>query len=527
MKRWSVSTAIRRLDPRNACLRYWLSVAALFVISVTTLFAVFNAFRNNGDGSHNGEHFAARVTFVQDAVFGEQSAAKRYGDTLNRGQRVELESGAVQLTLVSGVRVALEGPASFEVTDAMNTKLEAGKLLARVPSESVGFKVKTPSAVVVDRGTEFGVLVAEDGSRTEVQVNEGAVDAALAVSHQQDQPRRLVAGKALRVERDANSSGDDRFVVTERPPNQATFAALADVLSPKPVKVFLLVGESNMQGKGSAEHLEELVKAEPDKYGHLMKDGDWVRRDDVWIYFSSTSAPAYGSRSPNGRLTVGFTYPPGKVGPELGFGHVVGDAIDEPVLLLKTCWGTQSLAVDFRPPSAGKWDREFNRDDGKRYKPGTTGWAYKAIFLQKQGVLDDFDATFPEFAGRGHEIAGLVWFQGWNDLNAKRRAEYEDNLVAFIKDIRKHLEAPNLPIVIGVVGHGGDKPSNAGKELRQAQSAPAEMEEFKGTVAAVPTAPYWDDTVKYGGGVHYNGSARFYYSAGEEFGQAMLELLKE
>ena len=140
--------------------------------------------------------------------------------------------------------------------------------------------------------------------------------------------------------------------------------------------------------------------------------------------------------------------------------------------------------------------------------------------------LDDLDKTFPEFAGRKYEIAGLVWFQGWNDLiNGKRTAEYQENMVAFIKDIRKHLEVPNLPIVIGVAGHGGDA-NEKHEKFRDAQSAPAEMEEFKGTVAAVPTAPYWDDSVKHDGGYHYNGSARFYYNAGEAFGKAMLELIE-
>ncbi len=301
-------------------------------------------------------------------------------------------------------------------------------------------------------------------------------------------------------------------------------AAIARSEDKKPVKVFLLVGQSNMQGKGSVKHLEELVKAEPDKFGHLMKDGKWVKRDDVSIYFAAMKSKDLPQSGP---LTIGYTYPPGRMGPELGFGKVVGDAIDEPVILVKAAWGGQSLAVDFNPPSRGKWDRDFNRDDGIKYKPGTVGWAYKEIFNIMHVTMDDLDAKFPEFAGRKYEIAGLVWFQGWNDLiNGKRTAEYEENMVAFIKDIRKHLEVPDLPIVIGVAGHGGDA-NEKHKKFRHAQSAPAEMEEFKGSVAAVPTAPYWDDSVKHDGGYHYNGSAKFYYNAGEAFGEAMLELLKE
>lgn len=294
----------------------------------------------------------------------------------------------------------------------------------------------------------------------------------------------------------------------------------------KPVKVFLLVGQSNMQGKGSADHLKELVKAEPEKYGHLMKGDEWAERDDVWIHFSSAGAERFGHPA-NGKLKMGFTYPPRKVGPELGFGKVVGDAIDEPIVLLKACWGGQSLAVDFRPPSAGQWDREFNRDDGKSYKPATTGWAYKQIFNEMHKVLDDIGETFPELEGRKVEIVGLVWFQGWNDLiNAKRSAEYEQNLVLFIRDIRKHLEAPDLPIVIGAAGHGGEATKESAKKFRAAQAAPAKMEEFKGTVAAVQTAPFWDPEKHGDGGYHYNGSARFFYSAGEAFGEAMLKLLQ-
>lgn len=290
------------------------------------------------------------------------------------------------------------------------------------------------------------------------------------------------------------------------------------------VKVFLLVGQSNMQGKGSTKHLEELVKAEPEKYGYTMKDDKWAQRDDVWIFFSSMTSRKLPT---SGRLTVGYTYPPGRLGPELGFGKVVGDAIEEPVILLKACWGGQSLAIDFRSPSAGKWERPFKPDDGVKWKPATMGWAYKQIFNEKHLALDDFSKTFPELTGREYEIAGLVWFQGWNDLiNGGRRKEYASNLAHFIRDLRKDLKVPNMPFVIGVMGNGGKDAKGGQVEMRQAQSSVAEMPEFKGTVAAVPTAPFWDPISHGQAGYHYNGSASFYMQAGEAFGKAMLDLLK-
>src|SRR5262249_1794758 len=166
-------------------------------------------------------------------------------------------------------------------------------------------------------------------------------------------------------------------------------------------------------------------------------------------------------------------------------------------------------------------------DDDVMWKPGTVGWAYKQIFNEKHHCLDRLGEHFPELAGREYEIAGLVWLQGWNDLiDANRRKEYASNLACFIRDIRKDLGVPILPVVVGVVGHNGDKPDAAGKEMRAAQKSVAEMPEFKGTVVAVQTAPYWDPTTKYDGGYHYNGSARYFYSAGEAMGRAMLDLLK-
>jgi hypothetical protein len=299
--------------------------------------------------------------------------------------------------------------------------------------------------------------------------------------------------------------------------NTAVVFAADKEAAKKPVKVFLLVGQSNMQGKGSAAHLKELVKSQPEKYGHLMKDGKWIKRDDVWASFHA------GPASP---LTVGTTTRPlGRVGPEIGFGKVVGDAIDEPVMLLKVAWGGQSLAVDFNPPSRGKWgERKFKYQGGETWKPGSIGWAYQMVFIEMHLAIENTKKAFPDLADREFEIAGIVWFQGWNDqINGGFRAEYKDNLVAYIKSMRKHLGKPKLPFVIGVVGHNG-KPN---EEMRVAQTAPAEMEEFKGNVAAVPTAPYWDPKPHGDGGYHYNGSASFFYDVGTAFGEAMLKMLKK
>src|SRR3982750_3201802 len=110
----------------------------------------------------------------------------------------------------------------------------------------------------------------------------------------------------------------------------AMSTANAAAAAAKPVKVFILAGQSNMEGKAKLSLLEYQVKqpATRDLFKHLQSaDGKWIERDDVWIKFLDRK----------GKLTVGYGSP-GCIGPELDFGNVVGDRYDEPVLLIKTAW---------------------------------------------------------------------------------------------------------------------------------------------------------------------------------------------
>jgi hypothetical protein len=96
-------------------------------------------------------------------------------------------------------------------------------------------------------------------------------------------------------------------------------------------------------GKGS---LEYLVKdpATAKRFAALVDaTGQWRKRDDVWITYLDRKGP----------LTVGYGAKSEMIGPELGFGWVMGDALHEPILLVKCAWGDKSLAIDFRPPSDG------------------------------------------------------------------------------------------------------------------------------------------------------------------------------
>ena len=286
-----------------------------------------------------------------------------------------------------------------------------------------------------------------------------------------------------------------------------------------PVKVFVLAGQSNMVGAGEVTaredrnggrgSLEHLVRdaATRDRFAHLVDEkGEWVRRDDVHIAFR-------GAREVHGELSVGYGARPDAIGPELGFGQVVGDHFDEPVLLIKVAWGGKSLAVDFRPPSAG----------------GEVGPNYTALLAEVRDVLADLDTLFPELAGRKHELVGFGWHQGWNDrINQEFNDAYEENLACFIRDVRKELDDPDLPFVLAETGMSGHEEKHPrALSLMKAQAAVAELEEFRDNVAFVGTRDFYraKEASPTGQAYHWNNNAETYWLIGEGMGRALVGLL--
>jgi alpha-galactosidase len=313
----------------------------------------------------------------------------------------------------------------------------------------------------------------------------------------------------------------------------------------KPVKVFILAGQSNMEGKAKLPLLEHQAKqpGTAELYQHLRQDDKWVERDDVWIKFLDRK----------GRLTAGYGSP-GCIGPELEFGAVVGEAYAQQVLLIKTAWGGRSLFRDFRPPSAGLPAAavlEKMLADQRKRTPQTTleavkgqfGASYRAMLDEVGGTLRDLKKHFPDYAGQGHELAGFIWFQGWNDMiDPSYTAEYANNLAHLIRDVRKDLRAPGLPFVIGQMGVDGDKANDGVKKFKAAQAAVMDLPEFQGNVSLVRTDAFWDqeaDAVfrrgwrqhleewnKVGSDYpyHYLGSPKTLCKIGRAFAKAALEL---
>lgn len=289
-----------------------------------------------------------------------------------------------------------------------------------------------------------------------------------------------------------------------------------------PLKVFILAGQSNMEGHAKIETFD-YIGDDPATALLLQEmrgpDGTSRVADDAWI--SYLTGGREGNGVGRGKLTAGYgsRQKPeddgGKIGPEFTFGLTMDKALPEPVLILKTAWGGKSLHTDFRPPSAGPYvpsaeevkNGKYASEEAQRKKAAETGVYYRLMIDHVKNELKNLERAVPGYdPARGYELAGFVWFQGWNDMvdrgvypippkdsTAKRYEKYSEWLAMFIRDVRRELDAPRMPFVIGVMGVGGNKPNEHVAAFREAMAAPAALPEFRGNVVAVQTAPFWDE----------------------------------
>ncbi len=292
-------------------------------------------------------------------------------------------------------------------------------------------------------------------------------------------------------------------------------ATPAKELPPRKLRVFVLAGQSNMQGSGiiaadpkrneGKGSLENLARSEEsrERFGHLLdEEGKWKVRKDVLI--------SYFER--RGFLTVGYGARPDTIGPELGFGWVVGEHYEEPVLLIKVAWGGKAIGKEFRPPSAG----------------GEVGESYTAMFQEIRRVLASLKQIYPKLVYDEVEIMGIGWHQGWNDrVNQEFNDAYEENLSCFIRDARKELGLPNLPFVIAETGMSGHEEKHPrALSLMKAQAAVASRKEFRGNVAFVGTRDFWrsKEQSPSGQAYHWNNNAETFYRIGDAMARAMIRL---
>ena len=318
----------------------------------------------------------------------------------------------------------------------------------------------------------------------------------------------------------------------------------------KPVQVYILMGQSNMVGAGRIAGdkegtLEQAVKTKK-KYPYLIDDsGNWTVRNDVRNVRVMGSGTGAMRQFNNEWMTIKG----GRIGPEFGIGHYLGNAIDAPVLILKSCIGNRSLGWDLLPPGCERYEVEETdkktgetktfvyagyKDSPSKWEKGTDpepiGWyagmQYDGDVANAKKVLAELNKYYPE--AKKYQVAGFFFWQGDKDrYNAAHTGRYEQNLVHFIGQLRKDFNAPNAKFVCATLGQTEKGATGNEGVILEAQFAvdgkSGKYPEFKGNVATVYSKP-----LCHGGASnsHYGGHAETYMDIGEAMGRAMVALIE-
>jgi hypothetical protein len=153
-------------------------------------------------------------------------------------------------------------------------------------------------------------------------------------------------------------------------------------------------------------------------------------------------------------------------GPELLFGHAMANAISDDIILVKVAEGGSDLHEMWRSPSM----------EARLGKAAGVESLYPELIKHATDVMNNPGTYFPKYAGKNVtiEVAGFVWFQGFNDqLDATKASGYEQNLTDLIKDIRTDMNAPNMSVAIGQ-SHTDGSPDGLNVMDGQANAADAD-----------------------------------------------------
>lgn len=214
------------------------------------------------------------------------------------------------------------------------------------------------------------------------------------------------------------------------------------------VKVFILMGQSNMLGMGriapgTGKHadpegtLENAVKVEK-KYPYLVDDaGNWAVWKDVRYVRVMVGKGGGMQVFNNGDMTVKTCK---TIGPEFGIAHFVGDAVNAPVMILKSCIGNRSLGWDLLPPGSERFEADVTDKQGHKvtrvfagYKDSPNAWdkgtepqkinwyagkQYDDDIANAKTVLADLNKYDP--GAKGYEVGGFFFWQGDKDRYSPR-----------------------------------------------------------------------------------------------------------
>ena len=341
----------------------------------------------------------AQIVALSDPVWAEDGQPRHEGDSLQAGGLLALERGLAEIVFASGATVVLEGPAIFEVIDDGTGKLDRGRLTATLDRPAAAFAVHTPSAVVTDRGTQFGVEVDANG-KTDVRVFQGIVELAVLATLGSAEALQLAAGDAGEVDAAGriariDAAAPKKFVMSVPKPLK---------LPPKPPLPFawdqtraVTIYRDSFEGSGPLGGTAATGRGR-------VGEAKWVAPQEGWLLdpetkslkVTTTGAAFLPFRPEPGhlyRLSVSMHVTEGGIGwAGLGFSAAANTrlaSLDHAWMIQRHETKTQANAAYKGPQMAGELPRG-DRLTGRQTRTvvlDTTGPRWKAFFLAGEELV--------------------------------------------------------------------------------------------------------------------------------------------
>jgi hypothetical protein len=315
----------------------------------------------------------------------------------------------------------------------------------------------------------------------------------------------------------------------------------------QPVKVFIMVGESNMVGagqtNGNVEGTLEYTVLNKKRFTHLVDlNQEWHSRSDV--RYVAVEDEMNIQRNEWLGVNPDKTY----FGPELQFGYILGELYSEPVLLIKVAAGRHSLGGDLLPPGSppyefGQWrypgyggsPRRWPYDvDPTPHATWYAGHAYDTTLSNIQTILRSIGDFYP--GAMEYQVEGIAFWHGDSDRrDSAYSIMYQRNLRNLIGSLRNDLQVPDAKVAIATIGQLGEAMSGNALQIFESQMAMGSMyKDFQGNVKSIDTRPSWrgpflpgyDGDRSMVDAVHYGNNAETVMEVGNALGLAMAKLLR-
>ncbi|MGD9856483.1 MAG: sialate O-acetylesterase [Planctomycetaceae bacterium] len=184
----------------------------------------------------------------------------------------------------------------------------------------------------------------------------------------------------------------------------------------KPLKVFILAGQSNMVGWGNSAELPDDLRSGNDRV-LMFEAGRWQPL--------RPHQPASATQAQFGLTEYTF-------GPEISFAHEMARAWPQGTIgIVKHAVGGTSLLA---------WKPDWSREDADRVGQGRLGSLYQQLISKVEDARKVRDV----------DIVACLWLQGGGDMKRLDTAEeYLENLKSFVAAIRKDTGIEDLPFLYG------------------------------------------------------------------------------